>query len=437
MTPAGHTVSGKGTAPVPAGTGKGAEIKEDPGDLPRTLFVLWGFPELSQTFIHREMALMQELGLQVNVLAAHRIENGDPDPAIQDVARRALVLGSPLGWGPRALLYAVRHPARFGSTLAWVLGRRHRSHAHRLRALGVLAGAASVADEVVSGGYEYLHAHFAAFHAELAMDISRLTGIPYGVTGHAMGIWRDRNILEDKIEGARVVLTCTAFNAEHLRSLAPQHADKIHLVYHGLDLEALAAPPPMPAGDETRWLACGRLVPKKGFDTLLGACSLLRDGGERFRLRILGGGPEEGRLRRQAAELKLDGHVQLVGRVDNSEVLEEIGRSHALVVPSVRDRRGDIDGIPNVIIEAMAMKRPVVGSDLSGIPEVVRPGETGLLVQPGDALGLSDAMARIGADRDGAAAMGERGRRLVEERFDVRRNIEEQIRLLVRAGKVR
>jgi glycosyltransferase involved in cell wall biosynthesis len=417
--------------------GNSAEIKEDPGDLPETLFVLWGFPELSQTFIHREMVLMQERGIRVNVLAAHRVEDGDPDPCIQDISRRALTLGSPIGWGPRALAYAARHPARFGRTLTWVLSRKHRSHVHRLRALGVLAAAASVADDVAAGGYEYLHAHFAAFHAELAMDISRLTGIPYGVTGHAMGIWRDRNILEDKIAGARVILTCTAFNAEHLRSIAPEHADKIHLVHHGLDLEALAPPPPLPGGDETRWLACGRLVPKKGFDTLLAACSLLRDGGSRFRLGIIGAGPEERKLRALATELKLDGHVRFLGRVDNRRVLEEIGRSHALVVPSVRDRRGDIDGIPNVIIEAMALERPVVGSDLSGIPEVIRPGETGLLVEPGDALGLSDAMARIGEDRDAAAAMGARGRRLIEERFDVRRNIEEQIRLLARAGKVR
>ena len=76
--------------------GKDAEIKEDPGDRPRTLFILWGFPELSQTFIHREMALMQERGFEVNVLAAHRVEDGDPDPAIQEISRRALTLGSPL-----------------------------------------------------------------------------------------------------------------------------------------------------------------------------------------------------------------------------------------------------------------------------------------------------------------------------------------------------
>ncbi|MBW2261321.1 MAG: hypothetical protein JRG91_05040, partial [Deltaproteobacteria bacterium] len=215
-----------GTVQVPVKMGNGAKIKEDPGDLPETLFVLWGFPELSQTFIHREMTLMQELGVRVNVLAAHRVEHGDPDPSLRDISRRALTLGSPIGWGPRALLYAVRHPARFGRTLTWVLSRSHRTHVHRLRAIGVLAAAASIADDVTAGGYEYLHAHFAAFHTELAMDISRLTGIPYGVTGHAMGIWRDRNILEDKIEGARVVMTCTAYNAEHLRNIAPEHAHK-------------------------------------------------------------------------------------------------------------------------------------------------------------------------------------------------------------------
>jgi glycosyltransferase involved in cell wall biosynthesis len=296
--------------------------------------------------------------------------------------------------------------------------------------------AASVADDVASAGYRYIHAHFAGYHTELAMGISRLTGIPYGVTGHAVGIWKDRNILRDKIEGARVVLSCTEFNVAHLKDVAPDHASKIHLVHHGLDLLALPEPSPPPGGDETRWLACGRLVPKKGFHVLLEACGRLRDGGVAFGLRILGDGPERARLERLVGALGLEDHVRLVGSVPNTAVWEEIQRSHALVVPSVRDARGNIDGIPNVILEAMAMCRPVVGSDLSGIPEVVKHGDTGLLARPGDAVDLADVMERLSGDREAGAGMGESGRRLVEEQFDVRKNIEAQIHHIALAGKV-
>lgn len=411
------------------------ETEADLTTLPDTLFVLWGFPELSETFIHREMRLMHELGGRVNVLAARPVPRSDLDPALAEIVQRTLWLGTPLLWPLKASLFALFHPLRYTSTLLWAVTRPHRTLVHRLRAVAMVLAAASVAGRVKRSGVRYVHAHFAAYHTELAMDIARLLDIPYGVTGHATGIWKDRNILEEKVARAQVVLTCTRHNVEHLKSLAPDHAHKIHLVHHGLDLEALPDPAPLPGTGKTRWLAVGRLVPKKGFDVLLEAAAELLGRQVDFSLTIVGTGPEQERLEGLIRELQLQDRVRLAGAMPNARVLEHMQSSHALVAPSVRDREGNIDGIPNVILEAMALSRPVVGSDLSGIPEVVIPDETGLLVPPGSVTDLADAMQRMGQDREEASRMGARGREMVHQRFDVRRNVAVQLAHLVRAAR--
>ena len=392
--------------------------------------VLWGFPEPSETFIQREMVHVRRLGGGVNVLAGHRVERADADPLLDQIAAEAMYLGPPAVWVARGLRYAVRRPSAFFGTLGWALRLPHRTAFHRVRMGVMVLAAAAAAERVRAAGYTYLHAHFAAYHTELVMALARLTGLPYGFTGHATGIWKDRNLLREKVGGARVVLTCTRHNADHLRRLAPEHAGKVHLVYHGLDFERLPEPAPLPPGATLRVLAVGRLVPKKGFTHLLDAVARLRRRGLDVHLTILGDGPERRRLEAQTARLGLADHVTMPGSVPNEAVWTALQASHALAMPSVRAKDGNLDGIPNVVLEAMAVARPVIGTRISGIPEVVLPGETGLLAEPGDAGALADALARLAADRKEAAAMGRRARAFVQEHFDVRANVARQLGLL-------
>lgn len=394
------------------------------------LFVVWGFPKASETFIHRELVEMERLGGTVRVLAAYRIPRPDLAGPLVGIADRATYLGSNARIARKGLAWAARHPVRF-ATIAADIGRMpHRTPKQRARAMAMVLAAASVADEAAAMGVRYVHAHFAARATELAMALARMLDVPYGVTAHAYDIYKDANILPQKIAGARAVLTCTSFNLEHLRGLAPEHARKIHLVHHGIDLEAAPPPSPLPGGDETRFLAVGRLVPKKGFVHLVDAMGLLRERGVDARLTILGGGEELARLKEAVHARGLEDRVTLPGDVPNRRVWDELAQSHALVMPSIRDDQGDMDGIPNVILEAMASGRPVVGTALSGIPEVVLPDRTGWLVPPGDARALADAMEKLAKDRDAAARMGRAGRALIEEHFDVRKNVHRQLALL-------
>jgi len=419
---------------------EGAPVSPRPGGglacVDRTLFVLWGFPELSELFIHREMMHMEEMGATVWVLASHRVPRDDLPATLDSIASRAEYLGPAFRWVPRAVGFALRHALHFISALAWMLALPHRTLWHRLRAAGLVLAAASVAGRVQASGICYIQAHFAAYHTEWAMALSRLTQIPFGFTGHATGIWRDRNILPEKLRHARLALTCTQCNVEHLRELAPKYARKVHLVHHGLDLQAVPDATSLPRRRPSPWLAVGRLVPKKGFDTLLEALSMLRARGIDIALTIVGEGPERERLESSLVSLELAGRVHLVGALPNAEVWALLQGAYAFAAPSRRDAAGNVDGIPNVVLEAMAMARPVVGSRLSGIPEVVIHEQTGLLVPPEEPRLLADAIERVTLSPDQAEAWGKRGQALVRQHFDIRHNVRKQLAYLQQAAEL-
>ena len=257
----------------------------------------------------------------------------------------------------------------------------------------------------------------------VAWFAAHLAGIPWSVSVHAWDIFVNRSMMPEKLLAARRVVTCTDFARGWLHERYPSiPRGHVVTVHHGLDTD-LYAPRPLPDGDVTRILAVGRLVPKKGFGVLLRAfararAALARDGLEAT-LALVGDGPERPRLERAARELGLAESVRMTGALPTEDVRAEMDRANMLVVPSVPGARGDLDGLPNVVLEAMALARPVIGSHLSGIPEAVADGRTGLLVPPGDDETLARAMVRLARDRELASRLGTAGRELARERFSL------------------
>jgi glycosyltransferase involved in cell wall biosynthesis len=190
-------------------------------------------------------------------------------------------------------------------------------------------------------------------------------------------------------------------------------------VHHGVevDLTCDRTSPREPGTAGAVLLAAGRLVEKKGFDTLVSACAELRRRGVAFTCLIFGTGPLLGALRRQVAASGLDGVVELSGWAAPHQLLDEMDRAAVLAMPSRVTRGGDRDGIPNVVLEAMAAGLPVVATNVSGIPEAVIPEETGLLVEPADVRALADAIERALTDAQLSAALGSRARRRIREEF--------------------
>jgi glycosyltransferase involved in cell wall biosynthesis len=286
--------------------------------------------------------------------------------------------------------------------------------------------AVALADRLLDApDVRHLHAHFAHGTTTVTWLAATITGLPFSFTGHAKDIYaRSLNpagLLRRKLLAARFAVTCTEANRRHLKAIAPEAV--VHRVYHGLNadfaglLDGDGAPPPPPHA--LRLLGVGRLVPKKGLDVLVEACGVLAREGVEFEAVIAGPDDTAGSdIRRRIAELGLDGRLRLEGQLSQAELYEQYRRAFALCLPCRVMEDGDRDGIPNVLVEAMACGTPVVTTPISGIPEVVRDGVNGLLVAPDDPLALADAILRLWRDPELARSLGARGRQTVARELD-------------------
>ncbi|HEY6886757.1 MAG TPA: glycosyltransferase family 4 protein, partial [Solirubrobacter sp.] len=269
----------------------------------------------------------------------------------------------------------------------------------------------------------HLHAHFAHGTTTITWLAACITGLPFSFTGHARDIYapelNPKGWLPRKLDAARFVVTCTEANVRHLQAIAPKA--RVHLVYHGLsadftDLLRDTNGHGTASDGRLRILGVGRLVAKKGFDVLVDACAVLEQRGVAFDALIVGQDDKDGdALRAKIAEL--GSPVRLPGPLGPAELLSEYRRAGALCMPC-RVLPSDRDGIPNVLVEAMAAGAPVVATNVSGIPELVEHEVNGLLVEPDDPYALADALVRLHEDADLTRRITANGRATVKARFD-------------------
>jgi glycosyltransferase involved in cell wall biosynthesis len=273
---------------------------------------------------------------------------------------------------------------------------------------------------------EHLHAHWATWPALSAWVISRLTGIPYSVTGHAHDLFLPNPMLARKVADSRFFATISDFNRDLLiRLCGPSAAGRIRVIRCGLPLESFRydARAGRASGDPYRIVSVGRLVDYKGFDVLIRACGILGRSGVPLRCVIVGDGPERARLERLAGDPDLHGVVELKGERLQREVLEILTGADLFVLACAPGRDGLQDGIPIALMEAMAVGVPVISTKLSGIPELVIDETTGLLVSPNDPGQLAAAMNRLLNDRAQAAGLSRQARDLIERQYDLSRSV--------------
>jgi glycosyltransferase involved in cell wall biosynthesis len=271
------------------------------------------------------------------------------------------------------------------------------------------AVAAALRDEHVDA----VHGYFAHAPAGVAAAASRRLRVQYGFSVHARDARKvGRAELTQRTKAAACIIACNDDVAGEI-TIAN---GRLHVVPHGVDLERF--PPTEPRRNRVaRVLAVGRLVEKKGFDVLIEAAALAH---VPFELRIVGDGPERARLHEQIARRRLGGRVALVGGLTHGELPREYARADLVVVPSVHDHTGDRDGLPNVVLEAMASARPVVATRVGAIPSAVADETTGVLVEPNDPVALAGAIDRLLGDRELCARTGLAGRRKAEHDFALR-----------------
>jgi colanic acid/amylovoran biosynthesis glycosyltransferase len=390
---------------------------------PRVAYILLWFPEPTQTFVLDEVNSLVRLGLDVKVYTLF-----GPRPAAS-LAGMAPVLAPVHHLGIPAMGVGIRDLVR--ALLIWgrkvlpfmlhVLLRRWRSLETWGEALWAGCSGAHLAEVMTADGIDHIHAPWANGPATAAWVASTLSGIPFSFSGRAHDLYPPDGALEEKMGAASFVRTNARINQRYLAGLFPHLAAKVVNVYNGISL-AVPAGLRHRSGPPFQLLALGRLVPKKGFGVLMQACRRLADEGVDFHLTLAGDGPERGEMRRLVRQLGLGYRVSLPGAVPHREVARLLSQADLLVTPSLIAPSGDRDGIPNVILEALFFEVPVVASAVSGIPEVVRPGETGWLTEPGDPEALARTVAEALADPAEARRRARAGRDLVVREFDSLRN---------------
>ncbi len=384
------------------------------------------FPHLSMTFVYREVMALREKGLDIHTFSTWK-------PKLEELSEEAKPLVDetyyvfPISW-LRLLLchisvFATR-PWRYTTTLFFCLTREHKSFRNRLRTLIHFSYAIPLAQEVERRKIDHLHVHFALNGTTVAMIIARLTETTYSFTAHANDIFVNPILLPEKIAEARFIVAISDFNARYMYKILPSQEteQKMNVVRCGIDVERFAPPAYRNSKDRPMILAAGRLVEKKGIRYLLRACKLLVERGYVFDCTIIGGGPEEEELRRIVRELGLGDYVHLEGVFFQEDLDDYLLRADIVTLPCVVAKDNDMDGIPNSLMEGMAMELPSVSTTVSGIPELIEDMETGLLVPPEDEVALADALARLLDDHALRVSLGKAGRAKVAAEYEINTN---------------
>ncbi len=352
----------------------------------RVGYVLKRFPNLSQTFIFNEILELERQGVHVEIIS----------------------LRAPRSELTHSALKNLKAPVTYIDD----------------------AATSSVADDVAAWAkakqLQHLHAHFATSAAETAMQAAKLAKINYSFTAHARDIFHqktDQKALAERMRHTHFVVTVSDYNRDFLNKLLEKYScqGNVRRLYNGLDLGALRPSQAMP--EPGLIVSIGRLVPKKGMAFLVEACAVLCDRNINFRTVIIGDGEERKALADKVSKLGLENRVTLVGAMAQSDVVDYLSRAEVFALPCIIADDGDVDGLPTVILEAMALGIPVVSTRLVGIPEMIVHEQNGLLVEQQQTAALADAQQCLLESDELKANYRQQSLERMEELFDLRKNV--------------
>lgn len=381
------------------------------------------FPSLSTTFTYREMLGLRELGWDIENFSIWK-------PSLNELSAEAKHLVTetfytfPLNikaFLKAHLYYALKSSIKYLGTLALVLRLPQESVKKRIRTLAHFGEAVYLSRQMEKRGIRHVHVTF-AHTASVAFIISKLTDISFSFTAHAIDIYANNPpLLPIKLKAAKFVITVSEYNRKYLSEIAGNYDGKreIHIVHYGIDLKSFFPITNKEEKNQPIILSVGRLVEKKGFPYLIKACKILVEKGCKFHCQIVGDGPLRSLLENLIVQNDISEYVELVGVVFQERIREYFNRAEIFVLPCVIAADGDRDGVPNVLIEAMAMNIPVISTDIIGIPELIRDGKEGLLVPQKDEMALADAIALLIENNDLRQSFGSDGRTRIETDFNL------------------
>jgi glycosyltransferase involved in cell wall biosynthesis len=394
------------------------------------------FPRIDETFILREINELERNGQPVVVVPLVRdhpnVVHEEAKPWMHRARFSPLFSRSILRSNLRAL---VAMPGRYLRTLLTIIRKTMWRPSTLLRSVALFPRSVHLANELTTLGIRHVHAHFASHATTMAWIMASLSDLTYSFTVHGPDVFVHRLLLAEKIEKAAFVRCTSTFSKAFLSGLYPRRTHgRVEVVRTGVNPEVYAEAVRPRTKKAIQLLSVAALTPSRGFPMLIDALAqLVRDGVD-VECRIVG----DGRLRNAAnqwiARHGLKDRVRLLGNLPQHEVARLMGEADIFVLPSIIAKDGQMDGIPVSLMEAMAAGKPVVGSAISGIPELVRDEVSGILVDAAYATRIAAAVKRLAEDASLRERFGRAGRAFVEEHYDLRRNAQALVALFDRAA---
>jgi len=384
-------------------------------------------PKRSETFVYREVLGLRDLGVRVSVASLYAPERQLGDPRLDALADEVITV-YPAGLGrllADATAFGAAHPMRAAGVkfraIQDAVTAKDVSPAGRPKIFVQALAGLALAHRLRDRGITHLHVHLAHAPATVGMYAAQALDVPFSFTGHAADLFRDRALLLPKLERAAFVACISEWNREWYQSLVPRDPNDYPVIRCGVGVPA--NPTARIPDGKFRMLALGRLVPKKGFDLLPSAVSKLRAAGVPVHCVVAGDGPERIRLEATVADNGTAGDFEFLGDVCNGDVPGLIAGADVMVLPCRVDASGDRDGIPVVLMEAMAQGLCVVGGDLPTIRELIQSGQSGFLIGQTEMGKLASVLEDLYRNPEKRLAAGLEGRRRVMDEFSSATNL--------------
>jgi glycosyltransferase involved in cell wall biosynthesis len=396
----------------------------------KTLAYIAGeFPKTSETFVYREVRGLRKRGWRVIGVSLNHAENSSSE--MDDLMRDRIVV---YGEEKSATIFAslsdrFAHPVRTIHTRVTELGDviypgESLGLSARVKLpLQAFAGI-GLARRLRTLGVEHIHCHFAHAPTTVGMYAAMQMGVPFSFTGHANDIFQRRALLKKKLRRAAFVACISEWHREFYNSIEPDTEGKYEVIRCGVEPSPLSCPGVQGEGETLKILTICRLVEKKGVDTLIAAAAELNRRGIRTRLTIAGDGPDAQRLKKIAGDLHGGDWLVWLGAVSNTKVPCLLDDADVMALPCREDSSGDRDGIPVVLMEAMASGTPVVAGDLPAIRELVVDGQSGILVEGNNPKMLADKLAMLWGNPGLRQRLTVEGRKKIETEFSLATNLD-------------
>ncbi len=404
---------------------KGGDLMTPTGEKIKIAYILKMFPRLSETFILNEMLELERQGVEITIFSLKKPNEGKFHPKLSNLRAPVYYLEDLdikkwVVWLGEVWPLLMLRKENFWKLMERVLNDKDNN------LMDHVLYSAWVAARITELGISHIHSHFGSLSSTIAYFAGGIASVPFSFTAHAKDIYvynMEEHLLGEKLQAAKFAVTVTDYNKNYLLQHNPGlESDKINVIFNGVALENINYTPTS-AREKDLILGASRLVPKKGFDTLLDACDILKRRGIAFRCVIVGDGSEADMLLDKRNNLGLEDAVEFLGARIHDEIIDLMGKATVLCLPCRIAEDGNRDALPTVLLEALACGLPAISTDISGIPEIIESGVNGVLVNPDDPASLADEIERLLNSADIREEYSKAGLEKARESFDIEKNV--------------